>query len=101
MKGGGMLMLSYGLYSGGVHEPLSDVAYVDMFTHTGGDLRSTLGRSAWMTVVTGSEWEVPPRLSALWGNVPMSVRSEVSYNGRHDVCQMRVHMWLTGEAGFG
>ena len=78
-----------GPYSGGVHEPLSEVAYVGMFIHTGGDLRRTLGRSAWTTVVTGSECEVPPRLSALRGNVPMSVRSEVSYNGlcvMSDVC---------------
>ena len=43
-----------------------------------------------MTVVIGSEWEVPPRLSALRGNVPMSVRSAVSFNGLHDVCSMRV-----------
>ena len=71
-----------GLYSGGVHEPLSDVAIVAAFTGTGGDLRNTLGRSAWKAVVTGSEWEVPPRLSALRGNVPMSVRSGVTYNGR-------------------
>ena len=70
-----------GLYSGGVNEPLSDVAFVAAFTSTGGDLRSTLGRSAWAAVVTGSECEVPPRLSAFRGNVPMSVRSAVSYNG--------------------
>ena len=87
MKGGGMLMLSYGLYSGGVHEPLSDVAYVDMFTHTGGDLRSTLGRSAWMTVVIGSECEVPSRSFALRGNVPMSVRWEVTY--KRPLCCVR------------
>ena len=61
--------------------PLNDVANGGMFTRTGDDLRSTLGRSAWMTVVIGSEWEVPPRSSALRGNVPMSVRCEVSYNG--------------------
>ena len=54
--------------------PLNDVANGGMFTRTGDDLRSTLGRSAWMTVVIGSEWEVPPQLSALLGNVPMSVR---------------------------
>ena len=35
--------------------------------YTGGDLRSTLGRRAWMTVVTGSEWEVPPQSSAPLG----------------------------------
>ena len=75
-----------------------------MFIHTGGDLRRTLGRSAWMTVVTGSEWEVPPRLSALWGNVPMSVRSEVTFNGLHDLCMMRVShgdKWLRGELLMG
>ena len=63
-----------GLYSGGVHEPLSDVAFVAAFTGAGGDLRITLGRSAWAAVVIGSELEVPPQLSALLGNVPMSVR---------------------------
>ena len=66
-----------GPYSGGVHEPLNDVDRVGMVISTGGDLRSTLGRSAWMTVVIGSEWEVPPRSSALRGNVPMSVRCGV------------------------
>ena len=44
-----------GLYSGGVHEPLSVVAFVVAFTSTRGDLRSTLGRSARTVVVTGSE----------------------------------------------
>ena len=76
--------------SGGVHVPLSVVAYVGMFIHTGGDLRRTLGRSAWMTVVTGSEWEVPPRLSALRGNVPMSVWCGVKYSGRHVVMHVCV-----------
>ena len=66
-----------GLYSGGDHEPLI-VMYMDVtFTRAGGDLRRTLGRSAWTIVVIGSEWEVPPQLSALRGNVPMSVRREV------------------------
>ena len=74
-----------GLCSGGVNEPLSDVAIVVAFTSTGGDLRSTLGRSAWTTVVIGSECEVPPRLSALRGNVPMSVRCVVEYIGLHVV----------------
>ena len=80
-----------GLCSGGVNEPLSVEALVVAFTSTGGDLRSTLGRSAWMTVVIGSECEVPSWLSALRGNVPMSVRSGVTYNGR-DV--MSCHVWL-------
>ena len=78
-----------GLYSGGVHEPLIDVAFVAAFTGSGGDLRSTLGRSAWAVVVIGSECEVPPRLSAPRGNMPMSVRREASYNGlsvMSDVC---------------
>ena len=70
-----------GLYSGGVNEPLIDVAIVVAFTSTGGDLRSTLGRSAWAAVVTGSECKVPPRLSALRGNVLMSVRRGVTGNG--------------------
>ena len=66
-----------GLYSGGDHEPLI-VMYMDVtFTCAGGDLRHTLGPSAWTGVVIGSEWEVPPRLSALRGNVLMSVRREV------------------------
>ena len=56
-----------GLYSGGDHEPLI-VMYMDVtFTRAGGDLRSTWGRSAWMAVVIGSEWEVPPQLSAPLG----------------------------------
>ena len=75
-----------GLYSGGVHEPLSDVASVGTFTRTGGDLRSTLGRSAWAAVVIGSEWEVPPQLSALRGNVLMSVRRGVTGNGLDVMC---------------
>ena len=87
-----------GLYSGGVHEPLSDVAFVAAFTGTGGDLRSTLGRSAWAAVVIGSEWEVPPQLSALWGNVPMSVRCGVTCNGR-DV--MSCHMCVNIEREIG
>ena len=62
----------------------------DTFTSTGGDLRRMLGRSAWTIVVTGSEWEVPTLLSAPWGNVSMSVRSAVTFNGRRDLCQMRV-----------
>ena len=66
-----------GLYSGGDHEPLIVMFVDDTFTHAGGDLRSALGRSAWTVVVIGSEWEVPPRLSALRGNVPMSVRRVV------------------------
>ena len=74
-----------GPYSGGVHEPLRALAMDDTFTSTGGDLRRTLGRSAWTIVVIGSEWEVPPRLSARRGNVPMSVRSGVEYIGLHDV----------------
>ena len=74
-----------GPYSGGDHEPLSVLAMDDTFTSTGGDLRRTLGRSAWTIVVTGSEWEVPPRLSALRGNVPMSVRCVVEYIGLHVV----------------
>ena len=65
--------------------PLIHVANGGMFSRTGDDLRSTLGRSAWMIVVIGSEWEVPPRSSALRGNVPMSVRCEVSYSG---LCEM-------------
>ena len=74
-----------GPYSGGDHEPL-DVEAMDVtFTRSGGDLRRTLGRSAWTIVVIGSEWEVPPRLSALRGNVPMSVRSGMEYIGLHDV----------------
>ena len=72
-----------GPYSGGVHEPLIDVASGVTLTRTGGDLRITLGRSAWMIVVIGSEWEVPPRLSALRGNVPMSVRFGVKCSGLH------------------
>ena len=78
-----MVMSFYGLCSGGVHVPLRIVAMVAVFTSTGGDLRSTLGRSAWAAVVTGSEWEVPPRLSAPRGNVPMSVRSGVTCIGLH------------------
>ena len=82
-----------GLYSGGVHEPLSYVAFVVAFTGTGGDLRSTLGRSAWAAVVIGSEWEVPPQLSALRGNVPMSVRCVVTCNGRDVMsCHMCVYI---------
>ena len=77
-----------GLYSGGDHEPLSDGAIDDTFTRTGGDLRRTLGCSAWMIVVIGSECEVPPRLSALRGNVPMSVRCGVECIGRHVVIQV-------------
>ena len=69
-----------GLCSGGVHEPLSVVAMVAASTNTGGDLRGTLGRSAWAAVVIGSECEVPPRLSALRGNVLMSVRRGVTGN---------------------
>ena len=76
---------SVGPYSGGVHVPLSVVASDVTFTRTGGDLRSTLGRSAWTIVVIGSEWEVPPRLSALKGTVPMSVRCVVEYIGLHVV----------------
>ena len=71
--------------SGGDHEPLSVEAIGASFTRIGGDLRNTLGRSAWTIVVIGSEWEVPPRLSARRGNVPMSVRSGVEYIGLHDV----------------
>ena len=78
-----MLMSECGPCSGGVHEPLSDVASVGTFTRTGGDLRSTLGRSAWTIVVIGSEWEVPPRLFALRGKVPMSVRFGVKCSGLH------------------
>ena len=99
--------------SGGVHVPLSVVASDVTFTRTGGDLRSTLGCSAWMTVVIGSEWEVPPQLSAPRGHVPMSVRCEVTFNGRRDLCMMRVshvgnwlrrgrlmgkRVWLTNES---
>ena len=68
-----------GPYSGGDHEPLNVVAMDVTFTRIGGDLRSTLGRSAWMAVVIGSECEVPSRSFALRGNVPMSVRWQVSY----------------------
>ena len=92
-----------GLYSGGVNEPLSDVAFVAAFTSTGGDLRSTLGRSAWAAVVTGSECEVPPWLYALRGNMPMSVRREGSYNSlciESDACFHGVtwlsEIWLNG-----
>ena len=82
-----------GLYSGGVNEPLSVVAILVAFTSTGGDLRSTLGRSAWAAVVIGSEWEVPPQLSALRGIVPMSVRCVVTCNGRDVMsCHMCVYI---------
>ena len=67
-----MIDMLCGLYSGGVHEPLSDVAFVAAFTGTWGDLRSTLGRSAWAVVVIGSEWEVPPQLLALRGSMRKS-----------------------------
>ena len=77
-----------GLCSGGDHEPLNVVAIVASFTQTGGDPRNTLGRSAWTIVVIGSECEVPPRLSALRGNVPKSVRYEVECIGRHVVIQV-------------
>ena len=83
-----MMMSLCGPYSGGVHEPLSAVAMDVTFTSTGGDLRRTLGRSAWTIVVTGSECEVPSRLSALRGNVPMSVRCVVEYIGLHVVMQV-------------
>ena len=90
-----MLMSYCGLCSGGVHEPLSVVARVAAFTSTGGDLRSTLGRSAWAAVVIGSEWEVPPQLSALRGNVLMSVRCGVAGNGRDDICRVLTECdWL-------
>ena len=75
-----------GLYSGGDHEPLSVEAMDDTFARTRGDLRRSLGRSAWMIVVIGSECEVPPRLSALWGNVLMSVRRGVMGNGLYVMC---------------
>ena len=81
--------------AGASTEPLSDVVMGGMFTRTGGDLRSTLGRSAWMAVVIGSECEVPSRSFALRGNVPMSVRCEESYNGLcvvSDVC-FQVDKW--------
>ena len=78
-----MVMSFYGLCSGGVHVPLRVVAMVAAFTSTGGDLRSTLGRSAWAAVVIGSEWEVPPQLSALRGNVPMSGRLGLKCSGLH------------------
>ena len=74
-----------GLYSGGDHEPLSVEAIDATFAHTGGGLRRTLGCSAWMIVVIGSQCEVPPRLFALQGNVPMSVRCVVEYIGLHVV----------------
>ena len=74
-----------GPYSGGDHEPLSVEAMDATFTRTGGDLRRTLGRSAWTIVVIGSEWKVPPQLSALRGNVPMSVRCGVKCIGHHVV----------------
>ena len=72
-----------GLYSGGDYEPLNVEAMDVTFTRSGGDLRRTWGRSAWMIVVIGSEWEVPPRSSALRGNVTMSVRFGVECIGRH------------------
>ena len=75
-----------GLCSGGDHEPLIVVAIDASFTQTGGDPRSTLGRSAWAAVVIGSEWEVPPQLSALRGNVLMSVRRGVTGNGLDVMC---------------
>ena len=84
-----------GPYSGGVHEPLNVVASVGTLTRTGGDLRSTSGRSAWIIGVIGSECEVPPRLSALRGNVPMSVRLGVKCSGLHVmVCVGRQIEWL-------
>ena len=74
-----------GPYSGGDHAPLN-VVFVDVaFTRTGGDPGRTLGRSAWTFVVIGSEWEVPPRLSALRGNVLMGVRCEVECFVHHVV----------------
>ena len=74
-----------GPYSGGDHEPLNIVFVAIAFTHTGGDLRRTLGRSAWTFAVIGSEWEVPPRLFAPRGNVLMSVRREVECLVHHVV----------------
>ena len=71
-----------GLCSGGDHEPLIVVATDASFTQTGGDPRSTLGRSAWAIVVIGSECEVPPWLFALRGNVPMGVRRGLKGSGR-------------------
>ena len=89
-----------GLYSGGDHEPLIVEAIVAMFTRTGGDLRSTLGRSAWAAVVIGSEWEVPPQLSALRGNVLMSVSVGMTCNGRDVICCGSTECgWLTVRGG--
>ena len=65
------------------------------FTRTGGDLRSALGRSAWAAVVIGSEWEVPPQLSALRGNVLMSVSVGMTCNGRDVICRVLTESgWL-------
>ena len=85
--------------------PLNDVANGGMFTRTGGDLRSSLGRNAWMTVVIGSECEVPSRSFALRGNVPLSVRWKVTYPWPSccvsDACSHMdnrgVGIWLNGE----
>ena len=41
-----------------------------------------LGRSTWVVVVIGSEWEVPPQLLALRGSMRKSTSAEKTHNGR-------------------
>ena len=83
-------MFLCGPYSGGVHRAAESCGLCSLSTSYGGDLRSTWGRSAWIAGVIGSEWEVPPQLFAPRGHVPMSVRRKGTFNGRRDLCMMRV-----------
>ena len=54
-----------------------------------------MGRSAWAAVVIGSEWEVPPQVSALRGNVLMSVPRGVTGNGLDVICRVLTEsVWL-------
>ena len=62
---------------------------------TGGDLGRTSGRSAWAFGVTGSEWEVPPRLSALRGDVLKSVRCDGAHIGHHVVMRVLPDLRVT------
>ena len=50
-------------------------AYVAVLRLAIGDLGSVLGRSTWVVVVIGSEWEVPPQLFALRGSMRKSTFS--------------------------
>ena len=84
-----------GPYSGGDHAPLIVVVMNVASILTGGDLGRTSGRSAWAFGVTGSEWEVPPRLSALRGDVLKSVRCDGAHIGHHVVMRVLPDLRVT------